>query len=88
MVIASVSDEQMTSTFTYQVIACNISPIALVTAASPPVDMSTPVYGNVYQELAPLFTHFYVNTFPANSCEIAFRIVGGDRDYISMVDNV
>lgn len=49
--------------------------------------MSTPVFGNVYQELAPLFTHFYVDDFPAGSCVIGFRIIGGDRDFVSVVDD-
>ena len=40
--------EQATQTFTYRVVACSVSPISLVDVTNPPIDMSTPVYGNVY----------------------------------------
>ena len=48
--------------------------------------MSTPVYGNVYQELAPLFTHtlFEQGKVSATDCVIGFQIVGGDTTFLSV----
>ena len=48
-------------------------------------DMSTPVFGNVYQEeLQSLFRHEYEDVWLADSCEFTFEIVGGDRSFIRL----
>lgn len=48
--------------------------------------MSTPIYGNVYQELAPLFTHtlYEQGVLSATDCVIGFEIVGGDTTFLSV----
>ena len=44
--------------------------------------MSTPIFGNVFQDLAPLFTHEHADIWPVGTCVISFYIKGGDTTYL------
>ena len=61
--------------------SCTLSALQQV---SPPVDMSTPIFGNIFQDLVPLFTHAYADFWPVDTCVIAFEIkTTGDTSYLT-----
>ena len=46
--------------------------------------MSTPIFGNIFQDLVPLFTHNYASIWPADTCVINFEIATtGDTSYLT-----
>lgn len=46
--------------------------------------MSTPIFGNIFQDLVPVYTHAYVDFWPVDTCVIAFEIKNtGDTSYLT-----
>lgn len=46
--------------------------------------MTTPIFGNIFQDLVPLFTHAYVDYWPVDTCVITFEIkTTGDTSYLT-----
>ena len=61
--------------------SCTLSALQQITG---PVDMSTPIFGNVYQDLSVPFTHEHAAIWPVDTCVIKFEIVTtGDTSYLS-----
>ena len=40
------------------------------------------MFGNVFQDLAPLFTHEHADIWPVGTCIISFKIKGGDTTFL------
>ena len=49
--------------------------------------MSTPLYGELYQETLSHFTYEHRNTWPDGTCTLAARVNGGDTGYVAIADN-